>query len=59
MELFRRTVRIVDDVVLFQSGDARRVKPDAHYERPEDEHDHWRGGWDSAMLIHRIAGARA
>ena len=44
MELFRRTVRIVDDVVLFQSGDARRVKPDAHYERPEDEHDHWRDG---------------
>src|SRR5437588_3367509 len=42
MEFFRGAVRIVDDVVLFQSGDARRVKPDAHCERPEDEHDHWR-----------------
>src|SRR5438874_6127745 len=42
MELFRRAVRIVDDVVLFQSGDTRPVKPDAHYERPEDKRDHWR-----------------
>jgi hypothetical protein len=42
MELFGRAVRIVDDVMLFQGGNARRVKPGAHYERPEDEHDHWR-----------------
>ena len=45
MKLFRRAARIVDDAVLLQSGDAGCVKPDAHHERPEDEHDHWRENW--------------
>src|SRR5450631_1699277 len=45
MKLFRRAAWIVDDAVLLQSGDAGCVKPDAHHERPEDEHDHWRENW--------------
>src|SRR6266536_394405 len=45
MELFRRTVRIVDDVVPLQRGNAGRIKPNTHRERPEDEYDHWCENW--------------
>src|ERR1700720_4364173 len=45
MKLLGRAARIVDDAVLLQSGDAGCVKPYAHHERPEDEHDHWRENW--------------
>jgi hypothetical protein len=50
VELFGGAARIVDDVALFESGDARRVKPDAHNERPEDEHNQRRENWTPQRL---------